>query len=145
MVIKGHLFSRSTLGAKQSASLKRNFSDGNPMRGGSRLIYYLLCFSFSQTISTVFWRLCLPSGFQQLSWCTSTSGSFYLLCMYVCNCILCGKCVHVCISGQGLHGGGEAGEYARARARDVQLGCCPGVDIICIMAKCVVVIVCVIA
>ena len=38
MVIKGHLFSRSTLGAKQSASLKRNFSDGNPMRGGSRLI-----------------------------------------------------------------------------------------------------------
>ena len=94
MVIKGHLFSRSTLGAKQSASLKRNFSDGNPMRGGSRLIYYLLCFSFSQTISTVFWRLCLPSGFQQLSWCTSTSGSFYLLYMcaiafYVVNVFMC--------------------------------------------------------
>ena len=67
---------------------------------------------------------------------------FFLPSVYVCNCILCGKCVHVCISAQGLHGGGEAGEYARARARDVQLGCCSGVDIICIMVKCVVVIVC---
>ena len=104
--------------------------------------YYLLCFSFSQTISTVFWRLCLPSGFQQLSWCTSTSGSFCLLYMCVCNCILCVKCVHACISAQGLHGGGEAGKYARAWARDVQLGCCSGVDMIYIMVKCVVVIEC---
>ena len=67
---------------------------------------------------------------------------FFLPSVYVCNCILCGKCVHVCISAQGLHGGREAGEYARARARDVQLGCCSGVDIICIMVKCLVVIVC---
>ena len=56
--------------------------------------YYLLCFSFSQTISTVFWRLCLPSGFQQLSWCTSTSGSFCLLYMcaiafYVLSVFMC--------------------------------------------------------